>query len=73
MSLRVIATLGQKAYVLEDVEDEAPLVRVEFVNDFGELPADVKCAIATKMLKLAVEEMIDYRERQALNWKDTGF
>ena len=52
---------------------KAPLVRVEFVNDFGELPADVKCAIATKMLKLAVEEMIDYRERQALNWKDTGF
>jgi hypothetical protein len=56
MNLRFVGTLGGKQYYVGDEDDDAPMVKLEFCNEFfTKVPADRRREIAVDALTLAAK------------------
>lgn len=58
MKLKFFTTLGQKHFRLDDVEDEAPMMQMEFFNEFAELPHELRMKAASAGLWKALEVLL---------------
>lgn len=60
MQVNFIPTLGGNLYYLGDADDEdASLLRLEFISEFASLPKEVKRKVAHKILKIAIHDIIE--------------
>jgi hypothetical protein len=57
-NLTFIETIGRKKFRMDDTSDEAPMIEMQFFNEFAELPYDKRRKAAAVGLKAAVMELI---------------
>lgn len=58
MDLDIVSTIGGNVFRIDDVSDEAPMLKLEFFNEFAALHPDKKKRIADKALTAALEEIL---------------
>lgn len=58
MKLEFVETIGNKIFRVDDTSDEAPMIQIEFFNEFSELPYELRRKAAKIALEAAVTALI---------------